>query len=99
MKYFSVKRSIKIGGKICKPCICYELKDSLVFTVKSLVDSGIAQIHDDEVFFQNGKVIDKKAVVAKAKEKAKVEKAAKKKAKPTVADLKEMIAEPQVAEE
>lgn len=99
MKYFSVKRSIKIGGKLYKPCVCYETSDSLMFTVKSLADSGIAVLHEDEVFFQNGAMLDKKAMESRAKEKAKAKREAKKKTNPTHEDLRAAIEEPVIVPE
>ncbi len=55
--FFSVKHSIRIGGKVYMPCICYELTKVLELTVKDLEKQGKATIHDKMVFFQNGAVI------------------------------------------
>lgn len=61
--FFSVKTAMKIGGKVYIPCICYNLPDALVPTVDKLVSEGKARKYDKPVFFQNGKVLEKKAVV------------------------------------
>lgn len=83
MRYFSVKRTLKIAGKTYRPCVCYQLPDSLLFTAKSLVEQGIAEIHDEEVFFQSGKKIDAARIAdkqrAKEEEKIVIEKATRKK--------------------
>lgn len=54
---------MKIGGKVYIPCICYDLPDVLVPTVDKLVAEGKARKYETKVYFQNGKVLDKKAVV------------------------------------
>lgn len=61
--FFSVKTAMKIGGKVYIPCICYNLPDVLVLTVDKLVSEGKARKYDKPVFFQNGKVLEKKADV------------------------------------
>lgn len=61
--FFSVKTALKIGGKVYIPCICYALPDVLVPTVDKLVSEDKARKYDKPVFFQNGKVLEKKAVV------------------------------------
>ncbi len=53
---------MKIGGKVYIPCICYDLPDVLVPTVDKLVSENKARKYDKPVFFQNGKVLEKKAV-------------------------------------
>ena len=76
--FFSVKTAIKIGSKTYLPCICYNLPDALVPTVDKLVAEGKAREYETKVYFQNGKVLEKKAVVketltAKKGKKAKKE--------------------------
>lgn len=61
--FFSVKTAIKIGSKTYLPCICYNLPDTLVPTVDKLVAEGKAREYETKVYFQNGKVLEKKAVV------------------------------------
>ena len=61
--FFSVKHAVKIGKKVFTPCICYDLPDVLVPTVEKLVKEDKAYIFKERVYFQNGKVIEKKAVV------------------------------------
>ena len=61
--FFSVKSPIKIAGKVFTPCICYEVKEVLVPTIEKLVAEGKARTYPERVFFQNGKVIEKKCEV------------------------------------
>lgn len=77
--FFSVKYSIRIAGKVYMPCICYTLTRFLELTVKDLEKQGKATIYDKMVFFQNGKIIEEKAVVKEnlTAEKPKKEKKAK----------------------
>lgn len=58
--FFSVKHSIRIGGKVYMPCICYNLTKVLELTVRDLEKQGKAIIHDKIVFFQNGKIVEEK---------------------------------------
>jgi hypothetical protein len=76
--FFSVKKLIKIGGKVYKPCICYEATRTLELTLQKLASAGKVVIYDERVFFQNGKVIKTEAML-KAEKKA--EKKASRKAK------------------
>lgn len=57
--FFSVKQLIKIGDKIYKPCICYRVTPVLKATVEELAETGKAVKHEELVFFQNGKIIQK----------------------------------------
>lgn len=77
--YFSVKTATKIAGKVYTPCVCYPLPDILTPTVDKMVAEGKAYKFDNKVFFQNGKVIEKKPVVKNnlTTEKPKKEKKAK----------------------
>jgi len=75
--FFSVKSPVKIAGKVYTPCVCYALPDFLKLTVEKMVKEEKAYIYDHKVFFQNGKVIEKKEAVKPAvviKKKAKKEK-------------------------
>ena len=75
--FFSVKKPMKIAGKIYIPCICYPVSRFMELTVDKLVADGKATKYDEMVFFQNGKVIPTEKEL-KAKEKAeKAEKKAK----------------------
>ena len=60
--FFSVKREIKIAGKIYIPCVCYPVTKFLERTVQKLSEEGKAVIYSERVFFQNGKVIKKTVV-------------------------------------
>ena len=58
--FFSVKSPVKIAGKVYTPCVCYALDDFLTATVEKMVKEDKARVYDHKVFFQNGKVIEKK---------------------------------------
>jgi len=60
--YFSVNTPLRMGNKKCIPCICYEITESNKATVENLAEKGKAVIHKDFVFFQNGKILEKKEV-------------------------------------
>lgn len=81
MKYFNVKRTVKIGSKVYKPCVCYPCPDSLLFTVRSLSEQGIAELHEREVFFQSGKMLDPEELAARVREKKAAERAQRRKAR------------------
>lgn len=76
--FFSVKTSIKIAGKVYSPCICYEAKEALIPTIEKLVADGKAYSFKERVYFQNGKVLEKKEEknepIITEKKKAKKEK-------------------------
>lgn len=73
--FFSVKTPTKIAGKVYTPCVCYPLPDVLKPTIDKMIEEGKAYIYHNKVFFQNGKVIEKKAEVEQPKpKKAKKEK-------------------------
>lgn len=59
--YFSVKTATKIAKKVYFPCVCYALPEVLVPTIDKMVADGKAYKFENKVFFQNGKVIEKKA--------------------------------------
>ena len=77
--FFSVKSAVKIAGKVYIPCVCYALPDFLKATIEKMVAEERAYIYDHKVAFQNGKVLEKKAVETKpvAIEKKKMKKAKK----------------------
>lgn len=85
--FFSVRKSVSIGGRTFIPCVCYEGGNMYEKPVQELVDKDMAVIWPERVFFQNGRVIDRSAP--------------KKKAQPKVAQTKEEIrdAEPSSAGE
>jgi hypothetical protein len=91
--FFSVKATTKIAGKVYTPCVCYALPDVLRATIDKMVAEDRAYIYDHKVFFQNGKVIEKK-------EEAKPVVAEKKKAKKdktvTVRNVKELAEEAEI---
>lgn len=59
--FFSIKSSIKIGNKVYTPCVCYEASEVLIPTIEKLVAEGKAYKYEERVYFQNGKVIEKKS--------------------------------------
>lgn len=63
--FFSVKTPTKIAGKVYTPCVCYPLPDILKPTIDKMIEEGKAYIYNNKVFFQNGKVLEKKEVEAK----------------------------------
>ena len=75
--FFSVKTPTKIAGKVYTPCICYPLPDVLKPTIEKMVKDEKAYIYDTKVFFQNGKVIEKKVVESKPANTKKTKKAKK----------------------
>lgn len=58
--FFSVRNTIKIAGKVYKPCICYEVTNTLALTVDKLVAEGKADVHKEYTYFCNGKVVEEK---------------------------------------
>ena len=64
--FFSVKSAVKIAGKVYTPCVCYPLPDVLKPTIEKMVKEEKAYIYDNKVFFQNGKVLEKKVEVKSA---------------------------------
>ena len=82
MIYFSVKDGLKIAGKNFRPCICYKISELHRASIERLAAEGKVRIHDKQVFFQNGKILETKAV-------NKVKKAKKNTAKIEVKETKE----------
>jgi hypothetical protein len=79
--FFSVKKTIRMGGKVYIPCVCYEADKSLELTLSKLSAEGKAVLYDERVFFQNGKVIDR------AKDKARKSQPKARKAKKEAAPV------------
>lgn len=67
--FFSVKKAVKIAGKVFIPCVCYKVTNVIELSVKKLVAEGTAVMYPEMVFFQNGQVIVKKTAVADKKAK------------------------------
>lgn len=63
--FFSVKSAVEIAGKVYTPCVCYPLPDTLKPTINKMIEEGKAYSYTNKVFFQNGKVLEKKAVETK----------------------------------
>ena len=59
--FFSVRKSVSIGGRTFIPCVCYEGGKIYEKAVQELADKELAVIWPERVFFQNGKVIDRSA--------------------------------------
>lgn len=89
--FFSVKNSIKIGGKTFRPCVCYEVTPYLELTIKKLAEEDKVILYNERVYFCNGKILDKKAVEKPAvvTEKSKKEK----KTKPAPVQFEETVKE------
>ena len=79
--FFTTKKNIKIAGKYYRPCVCYELPQFLLTTIKDLAEKGVASITEEPVFFQNGAKIDTEELERKHKEAKKLEREQKKEAK------------------
>lgn len=58
--FFSVKTAVKIANKVFVPCVCYEANEVLAPTIEKLVAEGKAYSFKERVYFQNGKVLEKK---------------------------------------
>ena len=99
--FFSVKTAMKIGGKVYIPCICYDLPDVLVPTVDKLVSEDKARKYDKPVFFQNGKILEKKADVKESltTNKGKKDKKVKKETTPVVTEADAIAEAETVAKE
>jgi len=65
--FFSVKVPMKIGAKNFRTCICYALPDYLKSTVEKLVAEGKAEMYEENRFFCNGKLVEKKKAKATPK--------------------------------
>lgn len=67
--FFSVRKSVSIGGRMFIPCVCYECGKLYEKPVQELVAKDMAVIWPERVFFQNGTVIDRSAAKKKAQPK------------------------------
>lgn len=52
--FFSIKRSMKLGGVPFHPAVCYEITKLLAGTVEKLVADGLAVYYNTRVVFVNG---------------------------------------------
>ena len=97
--FFSVRNTIKIAGKVYKPCICYEVTDMLELTVNKLVAEEKADMYKKYVYFCNGKVVEAKEEkaepVAVEKKKVKKEKTIPVKGVKELAEEAEIISSPE----
>lgn len=78
--FFSVKTAIKIAGKVFVPCVCYAINETLAPTIDKLVAEGKAYKYSNRVYFQNGKLIEKKPIVQENRTVEKLKKTKKEKA-------------------
>jgi hypothetical protein len=69
---------MRIAGKTYIPCVCYPVTRMLELTVNKLEAEGKAVTYTERVFFQNGRVIEKKPVVKETLTTGKKEKKTKK---------------------
>lgn len=80
--FFTVKKGIKIAGKVYMPCICYLVTKFLEKTLVKLSNEGKVTFYSEMVFFQNGKIIKTENMLREEKKEAKkAERKAKKEAK------------------
>ena len=94
--FFSVRNTIKIAGKVYKPCICYEVNNTLALTVDKLVAEGKADVHEEYAYFCNGKVVEeKKEAIEEAKPATKAKNEKKEKKVPQVDTVEEDIPSPE----
>ena len=93
--FFSVKVPMKIGGKIFRTCVCYDLTEPLKATVEKLEKEGKAVIYAEQRFFCNGKLVDTKLVENKAESEEKPKKVKKTNTVP-VKDAEEFIEEAEI---
>lgn len=89
--FFRVKQPIKIGAKVFQTCVCYELTNTLRETVVQLVAEDKAELFEKEVFFANGRIVEKK--------KQKVEKAPVEEKEAHFDDVGTLVDEPLVKEQ
>ena len=68
--FFSVKKSVSIGGRMFIPCVCYECGKLYEKPVQELVDKDMAVMWPQRVFFQSGRVIERPAPKKKQAEKS-----------------------------
>lgn len=89
--FFTVKTPIRIGGRLFRTCICYEVTPYLELTVQKLAKEGKVDIHEKFVYFCNGKPVEQKAktfeTVAKPVKKVKAKKVEPEKFKEEVEEI------------
>ena len=79
--YFTVNVPTRIGGKLFRTCVCYEVTPYLELTVQKLAKEGKVNLHEKFVYFCNGKPVEQKAEKFEAVEKP-IKKAKAKKTEP-----------------
>lgn len=83
--FFSVKKGLKIAGKVYTPCICYPVTKILEKTILKLEKEGKVTVYNERVFFQNGKIIKTETMLKEEKREAKkAERKAKKEAEKVI---------------
>lgn len=97
--FFSVKTPTKIAGKVYTPCVCYPLPDVLKPTIEKMVKEERAYTYENKVFFQNGKVIEKKAVEAKPVETKKTKKSKKETIKEDIKEEEDIPSPQEIADD
>lgn len=53
--FFSVKKPMRLAGKVYIPSICYSCPKFLEMTVEKLEVDGVVKTYEQRVYFQNGK--------------------------------------------
>lgn len=90
--FFSVIKPIRIGGRIYRPCICYEIASYLRSTVEKLEKEGTVKVYSEKVYFCNGKIVPKQVAI---KENVTTEKTKKNKKEKVAEEVKEEVLSPE----
>ena len=90
--FFSVLKPIRIGGRIYRPCICYEIASYLRSTVEKLEKEGTVKVYSEKVYFCNGKIVPKQEAI---KENVTTEKTKKNKKEKVAEEVKEEVLSPE----
>ena len=96
--FFSVNNTIKIAGKVYKPCICYEVTNMLELTINKLVAEEKADLYEKYVYFCNGKVVEAKNEKVEPVEKSKKAKKDKKTENPLETKEEDVPSPEEIAE-
>lgn len=90
--FFSVIKPIRIGGRVYRPCICYEIASYLRSTVEKLEKEGTVKVYSEKVYFCNGKIVPKQVAI---KENVTTEKTKKNKKEKVAEEVKEEVLSPE----
>lgn len=90
--FFSVIKPIRIGGRIYRPCICYEIASYLRSTVEKLEKEGTVKVYSEKVYFCNGKIVPKQEAIEENVTTGKTKKSKKEK---VAEEVKEEVLSPE----